>query len=166
MKAGLNEYENIIVHEMESLGVLNYKATEIVNKYLPVIRELNDTHDSARIQAERYIEAYKKEIDPDVWLNKINKIRGTLPATNNKPKKSPARLVKQNNTPITIHLEDLENIASSSRASSYNDVLELITNQQSGDDYITARVKTEIKSGLHQVIVSNEKVKKQLKRSL
>lgn len=141
MKAGLNEYEHIIVHEMESLGLLNYKATEIVHKYLPVIRELNDTHDSARIQAERYIEAYNKEIDPDIWLNKINKIRGTLPATNNKRKKSPAPLHEN---------KKVRNVA---RAANYNEVLELVTNQplhedhRDSDDFITARVKRKSNQG-------------------
>jgi hypothetical protein len=81
----LTEFEKMIVAKLvEYHGCQHNEANTIVQKYLPVIRLLDDNHDSARIQAERYFSAYDKGTDPDQWVTKILQYREAFEIANEK----------------------------------------------------------------------------------
>ncbi|MBT2761884.1 hypothetical protein [Paenibacillus sp. ISL-20] len=71
-------FENLIVEKLIDFGISRLEADEIVLKYLPVIHELNDTHDSARIQAERYYNAHLNNVKPTEWLEKIHDLKNDM----------------------------------------------------------------------------------------
>lgn len=72
----LNEFEEIIVERLiERMGVQPEQARTIVNTYLPVIRLLDDQHDSAAIQAERYYRAFQNQVNPQRWVKHIQQTR-------------------------------------------------------------------------------------------
>ncbi|MFC5649493.1 hypothetical protein ACFPYJ_10180 [Paenibacillus solisilvae] len=81
----LTGFEKMIVSKLvEYHGCQPDEANAIVQKYLPVIRLLDDNHDSARIQAERYFSAYKQGTDPGQWVSKILQYREAFDIANEK----------------------------------------------------------------------------------
>jgi hypothetical protein len=78
MTETLTPFEEIIIEKLVRFHGYNEDiARTIIFRYLPVIRLINDHHDSARIQAERYHEAHIKDFDPKIWIEKIHHLRKT-----------------------------------------------------------------------------------------
>ncbi|WP_442602668.1 hypothetical protein [Paenibacillus sp. KN14-4R] len=47
------------------------KAKRIIQTYLPVIRRIDDRHESARVLAQRYMRAAEQGVRVEDWLNHI-----------------------------------------------------------------------------------------------
>lgn len=76
MTETLTPFEEIIIEKMiEYQGCRPEEARNIILKYLPVIRLIDDDHDSARNQARRYYDAFQKGIDPGLWIKKIHRVQ-------------------------------------------------------------------------------------------
>ncbi|OMF73012.1 hypothetical protein BK142_19270 [Paenibacillus glucanolyticus] len=78
MNTSRNSFEKLIIEKLIDFGISRLEADEIVLKYLPVIHALNDTHDSARIQAERYYNAHQNNVNPTDWLEKIRDLKNDM----------------------------------------------------------------------------------------
>ncbi|MCD1258398.1 hypothetical protein B5M42_006025 [Paenibacillus athensensis] len=74
MHSTLDRFEEIILRHLHNLCGKEL-AERIMNVYLPVIRELQDDHDAAKVQAERIYKAHKDGIRPEAWIEHIRKTR-------------------------------------------------------------------------------------------
>lgn len=91
MNNTLDRFEEIILDHLKKLCG-DKIAQKIMDTYLPVMRELQDDHDSAKIQAERFYKAYNDGIEPRKWIDHIHKTRrkyGKMPDEEKKTVRGP-----------------------------------------------------------------------------
>lgn len=68
------EFEEIVLEELIKLCG-NETARKVIDTYGSVIRFLQDNHDSAKVQAERYYREYNAGTSAEDWLQHIRKTR-------------------------------------------------------------------------------------------
>jgi|GEM_PF-3493531 len=97
MHRTLDRFEEIILRHLQ--GWCNDElAGNIMSTYLPVIRELQDDHDGAKVQAEKIYQAYKDGIRPQDWIDHIRKTRQKY----KNMLTAPATRLPQDNITITV----------------------------------------------------------------